>query len=47
MALLDLQDKISQSIDDHQLSSGIFLNLAKAFGTVNQSLDKEASATLV
>ena len=38
MALLDLQDKITQSIDDHQFSIGIFLDLAKAFDTVNHSI---------
>jgi len=38
MALLDLQDKISQAIDERQHSIGICLDLAKAFDTVNHPI---------
>ena len=38
MALLQLTDNISKSIDEHQLTIGIFLDLAKAFDTVNHKI---------
>ena len=34
-ALIDLFDKISQAIDDREYTVGIFLDLSKAFGTIN------------
>ena len=38
MALLDMQDKIADAIDDNKFSLGIFLDLAKAFDTVDHSI---------
>jgi hypothetical protein len=38
MSLLDMQDKISKAIDNNEFSIGIFLDLAKAFDTVNHTI---------
>ena len=38
MALLELIDKLSRSIDDRQLTIGVFVDLAKAFDTVNHQV---------
>jgi hypothetical protein len=38
MALLDLVDKVSESIENNQFTIGIFVDLAKAFDTVNHSI---------
>ena len=38
MALLELTDGISKSIDERKLTVGIFLDLAKAFDTVNHKI---------
>jgi hypothetical protein len=38
MALLELLDKLSQSIDEKKLTVGIFIDLAKAFDTVNHRI---------
>ena len=42
MAILDLVDKISQKIDLKNYSMGIFIDLSKAFNTINHkiSIDK-------
>ena len=37
-ALIDLHDKISSALDNGELAVGIFLDLSKAFGTVNHSI---------
>src|SRR6218665_383787 len=38
MALLNMQDKISQAIDNNEYSIGIFLDLSKAFDTVDHNI---------
>jgi hypothetical protein len=38
MALLELVDEISKSIDDKKYTVGVFLDLAKAFDTVNHQI---------
>ena len=38
MALLELVDEISRSIDDKKYTVGVFLDLAKAFHTVNHQI---------
>ena len=38
MALIDLVDKISTSIENNEYTIGIFLDLAKAFDTVNRNI---------
>ena len=38
MSLLDIQDKISQAMDNNEYSIGIFLDLAKAFDTVDHKI---------
>jgi len=38
MALIDLVDKISTSIENNEYTIGIFLDLAKAFDTVNHNI---------
>ena len=38
MSLLDIQDKISKAMDNNEFSIGIFLDLAKAFDTVDHKI---------
>ena len=38
MARLDLVDKISQKIDSKNYSMGIFIDLCKAFDTINHTI---------
>ena len=38
MSLLDIQDQISKAIDNNKFSIGIFLDLAKAFDTVDHKI---------
>ena len=38
MALLDLVDKLSSSIDNNEITVGILIDLAKAFDTVNHNI---------
>ena len=38
MAILDLVDKISQKIDSKYYSMGIFIDLSKAFDTINYKI---------
>jgi len=38
MALLDMEDRISRAIDNNEYSVGIFLDLAKAFDTVDHAI---------
>ena len=38
MALLDLVDKLTTSIDNNEITIGIFVDLAKAFDTVNHNI---------
>lgn len=38
LALIDLIDKISQAIDNNEFTIGIFLDLSKAFDTVNHNI---------
>ena len=38
MALLDMEDRISRAIDSNEYSVGIFLDLAKAFDTVDHAI---------
>ena len=38
MSLIDIQDKISAAIDNNEYSLGIFLDLAKAFDTVDHKI---------
>ena len=35
MAILDMFDKVSESIDKHEISIGVFIDLSKAFDTLN------------
>jgi exonuclease III len=38
MALLDMEDRISKAIDNNEYSIGIFIDLAKAFDTVDHNI---------
>jgi len=38
IAILNMQDKISQAIDNNEYSIGLFLDLSKAFDTVDHSI---------
>src|ERR1043165_844051 len=38
MAILNMQDKITQAIDNNEYSIGVFLDLTKAFDTVNHNI---------
>ena len=38
MAILDLVDKISQKIDSKNYFMGIFIDLSKAFDTINHKI---------
>jgi hypothetical protein len=38
MSLMDIQDKISKAMDNNEFSIGIFLDLAKAFDTVDHKI---------
>jgi len=38
MALMNLQDKITEAIDKNEYSLGIFIDLAKAFDTVDHKI---------
>ena len=38
MAILDVVDKISQKIDSKNYSMGIFIDLSKAFDTINHNI---------
>ena len=38
MAMLDMVNKVSESIDNHEVSLGIFIDLSKAFDTLNHSI---------
>ena len=35
MAILEMYNRISKSIDDHKVSAGVFIDLSKAFDTIN------------
>jgi len=38
MTLLDMEEKITKAIDNNESSVGIFIDLAKAFDTVDHSI---------
>jgi len=38
MALMEMYDKISLAMDNHEYSVGIFIDLSKAFDTINHSI---------
>lgn len=38
MAVIDMCDKISQALDENKYAAGIFIDLSKAFDTVNHSI---------
>jgi len=38
MAILDMYNHITESIDDHRVSAGIFIDLSNAFDTLNHEL---------
>ena len=38
MAVIDMYDKITQALDENKYAVGIFIDLSKAFDTVNHSI---------
>ena len=38
MALLSLYDRVSHAIDNHEYCIGIFIDLSKAFDTINHNI---------
>jgi len=38
MAVIDMYDKITQALDENKYAVGIFIDLYKAFDTVNHSI---------
>ena len=38
MAMLNLYDKVSEAIDKNEYSIGIFIDLSKAFDTINHDI---------
>jgi len=38
LALLDLTDKLSNAVENNEITVGIFVDLAKAFNTVNHNI---------
>ena len=38
MALLELSENISKSVDEKEITVGVFIDLAKAFDTVNHEI---------
>jgi len=47
MALLDMEDKITKAIDNNEFSVGIFIDLAKAFDTVDHTILLKKCLTMV
>jgi len=42
MSLLNIQDKISQAIDNNEYSIGLFFDLSKAFDSVDHNILKKS-----
>jgi len=38
MALLDMYDLVSQAMDNHEVSIGVFIDLSKAFDSLNPTI---------
>src|SRR5438552_19211639 len=38
MAMLNLYDKVSEAVDKNEFSIGVFINLSKAFDTINHDI---------